>query len=246
MMRVGQQPLKRAFAVDDEGEASTTAQRPVARCRRSRSSSARRAPPTARRGAASTARSRRRASRASRAWDFARRMGTHGDRGHRAQRPARPAGQPADARHEGRGVDRRRARLEARAAHVRRHPFPRRRPARLRLGRRFQLHRAEGHEERRLRHAAALRAASRRHPLLRAPADRQAARPRSATSPRPSPIRSTPISRAACSTSRSASASPSGRPRPTIPTTTRTTGCRPTTSTATARASPTPRICGRC
>ena len=30
MMRVGQQPLKRAFAVDDEGEASTTAAGPFA------------------------------------------------------------------------------------------------------------------------------------------------------------------------------------------------------------------------
>ena len=36
MLRVGQQPLKRAFAVDDEGEASTTAQ-PWRSTRRSRS-----------------------------------------------------------------------------------------------------------------------------------------------------------------------------------------------------------------
>ena len=77
MMRVGQQPLKRAFAVDDEGEASTT-RRAALVDRRGAAGvrSARRAPPIARRGAASTARSRRRRSRASRAWDFARRMGT--------------------------------------------------------------------------------------------------------------------------------------------------------------------------
>ena len=38
--------------------------------------------------------------------------------------------------------------------HYARDPFPRRRPARLRLGRQLQLHGAEGPEERRLRHAA--------------------------------------------------------------------------------------------
>ena len=174
MMRVGQQPLKRAFAVDDEGEASTTAAGPFDRRGAAgvhRRGERRRSP-----GAALLQRQDRGAGdRGPGRLGLRPPHGHDGDRGHRTQRPARPAREPADARHEGRGVERRRARLEARAAHVCRHPLPRRRPARLRLGRRFQLHRAEGHEERRLGHAAALRAASRRHPLLRAPAGRQAA-----------------------------------------------------------------------
>ena len=173
--------------------------------------------------------------------------GLAGGRGHRPQRPARPAGQPADARDEGRELDRRRARLEEGAAPVRRDPFPRRRPARLRLGRQLQLHRAGRAEERRLRHGRCrCETAPRRHPVLRAARDSASRRRRSSISPRPSPTRSTPTSSAACSTTTSGSGSRTGRPRPTIPTTTRTTGSRPTTIIATARAWPTPRACGRC
>ena len=76
MMRVGQQPLKRAFAVDDEGEASTTA--PSAR-------RSRRAQPMFIGAESATDRPARRcfngkieapAIAGFAAWDFARRMGT--------------------------------------------------------------------------------------------------------------------------------------------------------------------------
>ena len=238
--------LKRAFAVEDEGDASVTAPTPLAiEAAQPILIGAEAGERPA--GAALLQRQDRGAvDRRRRGLGFLAPHGVDGDRGHRSQRAARQAGQPADAGDEGRGLDRRRARLEARAASLRRDPFPRRRPARLRLDRQLQLHRAEGPEERRLRHAAGLRHAPRHHPVLRAARDSASRRRRSSISPRPSPIRSTPTSRAACSTTPSASGSPTGRPRPTIPTTTRTTASRPTTIIATARAWPIPRGCGRC
>ena len=128
MLRVGQQPLKRAFAVDDEGEASTTAaalaldapqpiligaeaaaDRPAQRCFNGKIEAPRIA------GVA--------------AWDFARRMATleiedsgpNGLHGRLVNLPTRAM--------KGAVVDRRGARLEGSASSIRRHPFPRRRPA---------------------------------------------------------------------------------------------------------------------
>ena len=104
-----------------------------------------------------------------------------GDR-HRPLRSARRGGEPARPRHEGLELDRRGAVLAAQARAVRRDPFPRRRPLRRGLGQRLLLHRARGHEERRLCRAPRDRGGGRRgrrrhrrglHPLLRPAAARR-------------------------------------------------------------------------
>jgi N,N-dimethylformamidase len=129
MLRVGQQPLKRAFAVEDEGDASVTAPTPLA-LESAQAILIGAEAGSDRAGAALLQRQDRGAV------DLGRRNlgllaphGLDGDRGHRPQRPARKTGQPADAGDERRGLDRRRARLEARAASLRCDPFPRRRSA---------------------------------------------------------------------------------------------------------------------
>ena len=246
MLRVGQQPLKRAFAVDDEGEASLTA--PAARARRRAADPDRRrvGAATGRRSAASTARSRRRAIAGVAAWDFSRRMesleiedtGPNGLHGRLVNLPTRAM---KGAAWTGAERDWKHAPHHYAAIHFHDDDLHD-----CGWEEDFTLHGAEGPEERRLRHAAALRHASRHHPVLRAARRSASRRRRSSISPRPSPIRSTPISRAACSTSLppavadwKAARQQSRRPQ----------GLRPLDlqpSTATARAWPIPRACGRC
>ena len=115
---------------------------------------------------------------------------------------------------------------------LRGHPFPRRRPARLRLADRFHVHGARRPAERRLRGAPGVRGRRGDDPVLRAPAARPARAPGPASSSRPSPTMSTPTSRAGSTTDayRARVAAWGARPW-TIRTTTATTGCRPTTST---------------
>ena len=141
MLRVGQQPLKRAFATDDEGDASLTAptvvveaaqpiligaeaakDRPAHRCFNGKIE----APAIA--GIA--------------AWDFSRRMelldvedtGPNGLHGRLVNLPTRAM---KGASWTGAERDWKKAPHQ-----YARDPFPRRRPARLRLGRQLQLHRA--------------------------------------------------------------------------------------------------------
>ena len=94
--------------------------------------------------------------------------------GRGAERAPRRAGQPPGSRHDGLDLDGPGDVLAPRARRVRRHPLPRRRPLRLRVGHRLHLHRAGRAPERRLRGAA--RGGRRRghDPVLRPPAARAA------------------------------------------------------------------------
>lgn len=92
------------------------------------------------------------------------------DQRQRAQRAARRDREPAAARHDRRRLGRALARLARAAGALCRHPLPRRRPGRRRLGDRLHLHRAGGPAERALCRPAGERRGCRARRLLRPPA----------------------------------------------------------------------------
>ena len=157
----------------------------------------------------------------------------------------RRTGEPADARRGRHAVERARTMLAPRTARLRRHPFPCRRPGRLRLAGGFHLDRAGRSAERRLRAASDLP-----HPArtgCRSMCCRGAQVPFA-------PIvflASTFTYQAYANHARSSldqaitTVSPPGAPIRTIPTSIRSTAARPTTSIATAAAFPSRHATGR-
>ena len=161
--------------------------------------------------------------------------------------PGRPAREPADARGDRRALDGARDVLAPRAARVRRHPLPRRRPARLRLGRRFRASPCRTDlPSGAYAHAAALRRAH--ATTCPSTCGRRVGRPRADVllhrldlhlpGLRQSRARHLPTSAYRERVAAWRRLSPQSRRPPGL------RAARPTTATATAAASPTPRACG--